>query len=126
MTTAAKNAPKKFLTATEIRQAEDRPIVEVDMTAEWGGWIRVRALALDTYLKLKEEFSGDDVSDRAATHQLLKLGVVDENGDPMLTDTEVDDILGKGVTAVGKILLHISADAQEVLREAQTAFPVGE
>jgi hypothetical protein len=123
-------APRRFLTAQEVEAADDLPCAELEVP-EWGGWLRVRALSLNTYLSIKESAAQLDGSEneRELTVSMLSAALVDENGHAMFDREGAARLLDKSATAVGKVMQAIARVAgvsPEAVLEAERTFRAGE
>lgn len=121
--------PAPFLSAEQIEDADDRPVMPVDVP-EWGGRVRVRALSLDAYLDIKDAATNADGSEneRQLTALILQAALVDEDGEPMFDLAGAERLRGKSSTAVGKVMraaAAVTGMTPEVQAEAERTFRAG-
>ena len=120
------DAPElRFLSADELLNVDDRPVASLEVQ-EWGGSIRVRALALGDYLSLKEQHTRPDgeADERELSIAMLQAGIVDEQGEPMLTLEQARQLLRKNAVPLGRVMKAIGqvTGTDDVAKEAEATF----
>jgi hypothetical protein len=102
----------RFLTREDILRAEDIP-QEVVEVPEWGGCVRLRGLTGDE----RDSFEASIIVGRGANRQvnwrnlrskLVALSIVDEAGQRMFTDADVD-VLGRKSAVALERLFEVAA-----------------
>lgn len=93
-----------MLSKDDILNADDRPIVDVDVP-EWGGSVKLRAMSAaqrDQYEQAMYESSKGKTLDnvRAA---LVAYCLVDDEGKSMFTPKEVKELGEKGAAAISRL-----------------------
>lgn len=94
-----------------ILSADDAPFVDVDMP-EWGGPVRLKALNGFDFSRYMKAVSADNESLDRSTPLLIALSAVDENGELLFTEKDVDAIGKKS----GRALLRLKLAAMELNR----------
>lgn len=120
---------KKLLSKEDILKADDRKIVEVDVP-EWGGSVRVSQINAAARCGLTMMMLGKDGKplpaielNRVLTLGLVAAAVVDENGEQLFTEADIEALGKKSAVALDKVfaaadkLNGISAAMQEDLRK---------
>jgi len=94
---------KKCLDIQAIKNANDRQLVEVDLTAEWGGIVYVKPLSvrqLQWVLNNPNDAATDPV-------KLVIYSTCDETGNALFTDNDADWLGDKAANTFPKIMAAI-------------------
>lgn len=97
----------KLLTREQILQAQDLPTEDVDVK-EWGGTVRVRALTgmeRDSFEQsiVEQKGKGTRMNIRNIRAKLVALTVVDEEGNRVFSDTDVQALGKKSAAALDRV-----------------------
>lgn len=90
---------KKYLTATEIIEAKDIEIVDVDVP-EWGGIVRLRAMSGEEAVTFVESLKGQLATSSA---RIIASCAVDEDGKHLFTFEQVEQIKKKSLKAIMRL-----------------------
>lgn len=96
-----------LLTREDILKAEDLPTVDVEVP-EWGGTVRLKALtaaARDRFEASTVETRGNKVKQNLTNlrARLVSLCIVDESGNPMFTQGDVQRLGQKSASALQRL-----------------------
>jgi len=100
-------AKKKFLSREEILQINDLPTEDVYIE-QWGAWVRVRGLTAAERDKFEQSIierkgKSTQMNLQNIRAKLVALCVVDENGNRIFTDADVEALGKKSAQALDKI-----------------------
>ena len=92
-----------YLTRGDILAVQDFKTAEVDVTAEWGGVVKVRELTAAQVQELGfGMYSGGEIDiskDRLLMTRVASWGIVDESHNPIFTEQDVDELGKKSYAA---------------------------
>lgn len=89
----------KLLTAEEILAASDLATVDVEVP-EWGGTVRLRQLSAGETITFSEAASGNK---KLGTVKLIAMSAVDESGNRLFTDKQVEALKSKSIKIFVKL-----------------------
>lgn len=93
------------LTKEQILAANDLKTVVVDMSKEWGGDVIIRELSLKDRIYLEDLAEKDPNAN--FTISMLLMTCVDENGNKLFTQEDLDALCDKNIDAVMKLFKEI-------------------
>lgn len=104
---------QKFLTAKEIREAQDVETRVVDIP-EWGGAIRLKMLTGEEAVEFSESIKEGD---RSGAARIVARSAVDENGKRLFSDDDIDVLKHKSLKALlraQKVAMEMNGLTEEV------------
>lgn len=103
--------PKKYATLEELEQSIDTSFVDVDMTKEWGCWIRLGSLDAGTLLDYMRH---EDKQQKGI--RLVVLSMVNQDGSRLVDPTNPEQIQRGILIFKGKDLEHVGKVVTEALK----------
>ena len=103
-----KMTDKKILDIQAIKNADDRRLVEVDLTEEWGGIVFIKPLS-GKQRDWIEVNSGDKRQSLMMRSKIAVMSVCDANGQLMFTDADIEWLCEKSGVALEKILKAVTS-----------------
>ena len=100
-------AVKKSLDILAIKNADDRKLVEVDLTEEWGGIVYIKPLSGKNRDWI-EVNSDDKKVALTMRSKIAVMSVCDENGNMLFTDADAEWLGEKSGVALEKILKAVT------------------
>lgn len=115
-----------YLSKDDILKADDLPVEDVDVP-EWGGVVRVRGLTgkeRDRF-EFKMAAARKDPASAQVRAEVVGRCIVDENGDRLFTDRELDrlgDKSGEALDRVFEKVRELSGMSDDAIEEATEDF----
>lgn len=98
---------KKSLDIQAIKNANDRKLIEVDLTEEWGGVVYIKPLS-GRNRDWIEVNSDDKKLALSMRSKIAVMSVCDENGTMLFTDADMEWLADKSGIALEKILKAVT------------------
>lgn len=109
-----------FLTKSAILSAEDFRYATVS-APEWGGDVRVRGLSAADQAFISKLSNGD--KKEALTLNVFVRGVVDEDGERIFTNADIDDLKTRSYAVIERVAMKIieltSNGSQDAIEDAR-------
>jgi hypothetical protein len=110
---------KKVLTATEILDAPDIQVVDIDVP-EWGGIVKLRPMSAEESIAYNEAVKAGDRRHGAVI--LAATCLVDENGKQLFTEDQARGLVKKSLAAllrIQKVALRVNGFAEDEVKETK-------
>jgi hypothetical protein len=110
---------KKVLSATEILEADDIQVVDIDVP-EWGGVVKLRPMSAEESIAYNEAVKAGDKRHGAVI--LASTCLVDEEGKKLFTEDQARGLVKKSLAAllrIQKVALKVNGFVDDEVKEAK-------
>lgn len=105
-----------LLTRDDILKAEDLQTKDVDLTAHWGGIVRVRSMTAATKGRFEQKMMGKSVDYSTVLAEYAAAVLVGEDGKPLFTAKDIAALAEKSAAALQ--IIFDEAQALNALSQA--------
>ncbi len=114
---------RHFLSREAILEADDLPVEELEVP-EWGCWVRIKAMDALKMQRLANALVGLD--DEHMHVLMVAASLVDENGEPLFSLDDVDELKkkrGEAIRRISEAAMKLNRSGPQAVEAFQENFP---